>query len=191
MSDSLTQRYKDEGIDPITGAFCLIDGKVYMTVAGMEIKAMRSGVLAGKGSVVFSTDEIEPANPFTGEFARSPRFATATYSRLIMDTPREFSSDPVSFREYAKKQWHFEKPFMFLAKIARACALRHAFPDIFAGVVSYEEAQSELNFGDKDIPKTADILTREYMTKPDIILPTPDSIKDMVTTVFGKKAVTE
>lgn len=202
----LLERYAAEGINPETKAFALIDGAVYMTVAGMEIKAMRSGVLAGKSAVVFG-QEVDAVNPHDQKDINIPTSAIATYQRIIMDQPRDFSSDPVQFHEYAKKRWHYEKPFMFLAKIARACALRHAFPDIFAGVISYEEMQCELNFdreqkleavlqetnrkhGDTlkklaDIPKKPDILTRETSPKQESNLPTsPKAVSDMVAAIF-------
>lgn len=184
MTDILAKRYVDEGIDPITKAFCLIDGKIYMTVAGMEIKAMRSGVLTGKGSVQFCPpdEEIEPANPM-GTFIRSPKWAIGSYERLVMDQSRTFKSDPVFFTEYAKKRWHYEKPFMFLAKIARACALRHAFPDIFAGVVSYEEQECDLGF-DNDIPQKSNISVQELDTKQIVPSPSPQAISNMVAQIF-------
>jgi len=200
--DILAQKYQSSGINPDTNAFCLIDGKIYMTVAGMEIMAMRSGVLAGKSAVRF-LDEIDVENPFSNKQINVPSQAVATYSRLIMDVPREFSSDPVQFFEYAKKRWHYEKPFMFLAKIARACALRHAFPDIFAGVISYEEQQCELGFGDepvKALPTQPLTVNKEAFNNiqagqptitgssyPPVGLPaSPSSVHDLVASVFNK-----
>lgn len=198
MEDKLAQRYIQEGISPDTNAFYLIDGKIYMSVAGMEIKAMRSGVLAGKSAVRF-LNEIETENPFSNKTINVPTEAIATYSRLIMDVPREFESDPVQFFEYAKKRWHFEKPFMFLGKIARACALRHAFPDIFAGVISYEEQQCELGFEQTEsVSKPSPPATQKPVTE--IIadafgnhnLPAaPSSVHDLVASVFNRSGTIE
>lgn len=204
----LKQRYEAEGINPETNAFALIDGKVYLTVAGMELKAMRSGVLAGKQPVQFGPGM--DVTTLDGTIVNGPEWATATYQRLVMDQPRDFSSDPVQFDEYAKKRWHYEKPFMFLAKIARACALRHAFPDIFAGVVSYEEMQCELKFADHSVPpgktKFADqsssspqeqkvqptlagkneyIPGKPFIPKGECNLPdSPKAVSDMVAAIF-------
>lgn len=189
----LEQRYQTEGIHPDTNAFYLIDGKIYMSVAGMEIKAMRSGVLAGKSAVTFGP-EIDAENPFSNKQINIPTTAIATYSRLIMDVPREFSSDPVQFFEYAKKRWHYEKPFMFLGKIARACALRHAFPDIFAGVISYEEQQCELGFDAPTVqqnqsakPTQQLTVNKEAFNNIQSGLPaSPSSVHDLVAAVFNK-----
>jgi|SRR5579872_52254 len=187
----LQKKYESEGIDPSTNAFALIDGKVYTTVAGMEIKAMRSGVLAGKASVVFGP-EIDAVNPHDQTNINVPTFAVATYKRFCMDKICEFQSDPVQFFEYAKKRWHYEKPFMFLAKIARACALRHAFPDIFAGVISYEEQQCELGF-DKDTspPKISSTVNsnpktsiRDESLPSSKLPPSPKAVSDIVAAIF-------
>ena len=183
MSDSLAEKYAAEGIDPLTNAFCLLDDKIYMTVAGMEIKAMRSGLIAGKGAVVF-TGEQTVINPHTGQDIIAPVSATATYKRFCMDQICEFSSDPIYFKEYAKQPWHFEKPNMYLAKVARGCCLRHTVPEILAGVLSYEEAQAGLNFDKAPAPKAVVKLVTP------VPLATPDSIKDLVSDIFGKQAVT-
>jgi hypothetical protein len=192
MSDLLIERYKLENIDPETRAFALIDGKIYTTVAGMELKAMRSGVLAGKTAVEFGP-EIDAVNKYDQTDINVPTWAVATYKRLIMDKPSKFSSDPVHFFEYAKQRWHYEKPFMFLAKIARACALRHAFPDILAGVISAEEIQCELNFGDEkntDYMSGGSIKTVEpahYKRAVITEIPvSPTSVSEMVASIFKK-----
>lgn len=188
----LQKRYESESINPETKAFALINGEIYLTVAGMELKAMRSGMLCGKLPVVFG-EEVDATDPHTGKPINVPTTAVATYKRFCMDIICEFSSDPVHFFEYANKRWHYEKPFMFLAKIARACALRHTFPDIFAGVVSYEEAQSELNFSDKSMPVTV-VLTdggpvreeAQYkkVVQVETIPSSPKAVSDMVAAIF-------
>jgi hypothetical protein len=205
----LQKRYDAEGINPETKAFALINGEVYLTVAGMEIKAMRSGILAGKDPVTFSFDTQDITSPHDTHTRKTPVSAVATYHRLIIDVPRAFSSDPVQFSEYARKRWHYEMPFMFLAKIARACALRHAFPDIFAGVVSYEEAQSELNFTDQPVKSSTQpvlvsniiegvlsqgqkqSLNRAEITNRTDIPDTPPSVSSLVASVFNNPHLPE
>jgi len=147
LEQQLAERYQAEGIDPLTNAYCIYKDKIYRTCAGMELLAMRSGLLCGKDAVVFG-EQIDTVCPKTGATVNVPTSAIATYYRFCMDKVCKFQSDEVQFFEYAHndQRWHFEKGFMFLAKIARSCALRHAFPDIFAGTISYEEAQCELGF---------------------------------------------
>lgn len=114
---------------------------VYPKVATLELRAMRTGVYAGKSAARFEHDE-------NGVLLS----ATTTVRRLVMDKVCKFASDPVSFSEYAKLDWHKEKPHMFLGKIALARAIRHAFPDLLSddptvSFLSYEEMKCGLDFG--------------------------------------------
>lgn len=149
---------------------------IYPKVATLELKAMRTGVYAGKSSAEFIYD-----------IDNKLISATTSIKRLVMDKVCKFSSDPVQFTEYVKLDWHKEKPHMFLGKIALARALRHAFPDLLTddptvSSISHEEIRCELNFG-----KGADVKAPKESAKVDATIPDSDDVHSIVQNVFKVK----
>lgn len=145
---------------------------IYPKVATLELKAMRTGVYAGKTAAVFEDAFAELIS------------AKTAVKRFVMDNICEFWSDPVYHNEYAKLDWHKEKPHMFLGKIALARALRHAFPDLLAddptvSSISHEEIRCELNFG-----KGADVKAPKESAKIDAKVPEADDVHSMVQNIF-------
>lgn len=198
LSDNLKKRYEAEGISPDTNALAEYNGKIFWTCEGMEYKAMRTGVLAGKGSTKFPIVPMEVVNPHTGKEISVPMFAVATYKRFNMDQVCTYKSDPVVFTEYAKKPWHFKYPYMYLAKVARSRALRHAFPELFAGTFSYEEATAELSFNENGRSKVEDNRTSSSGShKVELVLGSSQfdipeiktSVSDLVKNVFKKDTI--
>jgi hypothetical protein len=144
---------------------------IYPKVATLEVKAMRNGSYAGKNKCIFFYNENTEL-----------LFAQTTIFRLIMDQPRAFESDPVFLSEYANAniKWHHEKKHMFLAKVALGRALRHAFPDLFGVVITYEEAMCKLEFDSQSATMTNK--NKVESNKPSI--PAVKSIADTVAEVF-------
>jgi hypothetical protein len=152
---------------------------IYPKVETLAFKVAKTGFYAGKDCCVHTHDEH-------GHLVSSQ----TTVYKLVMDHVREFSGDEVYYDEYKNKgKFHNEKPHMAMAKIAFAKALRQAWPELLAGLVTYEEARCELDFGRTKPPGKTVQATDFDITKPDIVHKTPDSITNMVAEVFGNRAV--
>lgn len=155
---------------------------IYPRVSTLVYKAAKTGMLAGKSKCEFTYDS-------NGKLVS----AQTTVARFVMDNIVIFEGDPVFYDEYVKTDWHKTKPHMFLSKISKAVVFKDAFADILAGLITYEEARCELDFGtSKGSPaKPSRVVTNTDfdITKPDVLHKTPDSIRDKVAEVFGDKAV--
>ena len=145
---------------------------IYPRVSTLAFKAAKTGSFAGKDCCIFIHDD-------KGKLVS----AQTSIFRLVMDTVREFAGDEVYYDEYAKFDWHKEKPHMFMAKIALAVALRIGFADTLAGLITYEEAKCELEF--KKSGGTTVKSSDFDITKPDLVIPPTDNIKQMVADIFG------
>lgn len=179
------QLCESEGLDIRCKPYAVItdkktdEEKIYPTVYGLQIKAMRTGLYVGKKPAVFGPEVDHMCAD--GIDRKVPESATTTVSRLVMDLVCDFSSDPIFFKEYAKANWHFKYPHMFLGKVSFAHALKLAFADILAGQVTYEEMQCELEFG---------VPLKQPHTVPvnpvTAIKPVKNSVVSQVEEIFGK-----
>lgn len=150
---------------------------IYPKVATLELLAMRTGIYAGKDAAVFTHDE-------NGKLLS----ASTNIKRFIMDQVCSFSSDPTFHSEYAKADWHKEKPHIFLGKISLARSLRHTFPDYLhadptVSAISYEEIRCELNFG------KGPAVSSKPPVSVDKTIPQSDDVHSIVQGIFNKVTV--
>lgn len=151
---------------------------IYPRVSTLLFKASKTGLLAGKLSCIHTHDE-------NNNLVSSK----TSLFKLVMDDVQEFQGDEVFYEEYKNPnaKWHKEKPHMFMSKIALAVALRVAFADILTGLISYEEARCELDFGtQKSVAvKNEDLVgaAGTVVTK----IPDAPSTRSIVEEVFGVK----
>lgn len=155
---------------------------IYPKVETLAFKVAKTAQYAGKDCCVHTHDE-------QGNLVSSQ----TTVYKLVMDSIREFSGDEVFYQEYnSGSKFHHEKPHMAMSKISFAKALRQAWPEILAGLITTEEAACELDFGHPNGAvihheiKSKSVQASDFdITKPDVIHPTPPGISDKVAMLFG------
>ena len=127
---------------------------VQVSIDGMRLIAQRSGYYGGQDDAVFfpedesaghptkATVAVYRINPKTGE--RMPVTASARWNEYV----------PIGRDGNPSGMWS-KMPYLMLAKVAEALALRKAFPQELSGLYSTEEMEQSGPMPDLDLPQPA------------------------------------